>query len=75
VALHAPRATSAFHDGTPFNADDVVFSFTARQSEGSDRQVADLDVAEVKKVDDYTVDIVTRTPFPILPRTLRTFSS
>ncbi len=61
-----------FHDGTPFNADDVVFSFARGQSEGSDVKSAVSSIAEVKKIDDYTVDVVTKTAFPILPETLRT---
>lgn len=62
-----------FHDGTPFNADDVVFSFARGQSEGSDVKSAVSSIAEVRKIDDFTVDVVTKTAFPILPETLRTF--
>jgi peptide/nickel transport system substrate-binding protein len=65
------RRGVAFHDGTPFNADDVVFSFNRALSEGSDVKSAISTVAEVKKVDDYTVDIVTKVPFPILVENLR----
>ncbi|WP_426306473.1 ABC transporter substrate-binding protein [Acidovorax facilis] len=56
-----------FHDGTPFTADDVVFSFGRTQVEGSDMKSYTNDFKEVRKVDDHTVEIETKTPFPILP--------
>ncbi|MEP6702007.1 MAG: ABC transporter substrate-binding protein, partial [Betaproteobacteria bacterium] len=65
------RKGVTFHDGTPFNADDVVFSFNRALSEGSDVKSAISTVTEVKKIDDFTVDIVTKVPFPILPENLR----
>src|SRR4051812_5548266 len=61
-----------FHDGTPFTADDVVFSFQRAAGEGSDLKSNINDVKEVRKVNDYTVDIETKTPFPILPNQLTT---
>ncbi|HEX7385447.1 MAG: ABC transporter substrate-binding protein [Rhodospirillaceae bacterium] len=59
-----------FHDGTPFTADDVVFSFKRGQSDGSDMKGYTSPVKEVRKVNDYAVDIETTAPFPILPDTL-----
>lgn len=59
-----------FHDGTPFTADDVVFSFDRASHPGSNLAGQLAGVKEVKKIDDYTVDIVTRTPNPILPFSL-----
>ena len=56
-----------FHDGTPFTADDVVFSFARTQVEGSDMKSYTNDFKEVRKIDDHTVEIETKTPFPILP--------
>ncbi|MFN9474704.1 ABC transporter substrate-binding protein [Acidovorax sp.] len=56
-----------FHDGTPFTADDVVFSFSRTQVEGSDMKSYTNDFKEVRKIDDHTVEIETKTPFPILP--------
>ena len=67
------RRNVTFHDGTPFTADDVVFSFARGSAEGSDLKSTVSNIAEVKKVDAYAVDIVTGTPYPILPETLRTF--
>ena len=56
-----------FHDGTPFTADDVLFSFARTQMDGSDMKSYTNDFKEVRKIDDYTVEIETKTPFPILP--------
>ena len=56
-----------FHDGTPFNADDVVFSFQRMQGEGSDMKATTSDIKEVRKINDHVVEIETKAPFPILP--------
>ncbi len=56
-----------FHDGTPFTADDVVFSMARTQADGSDMKSYSNDFKEVRKVNDYTVEIETKSPFPILP--------
>ncbi|WP_373236304.1 ABC transporter substrate-binding protein [Cohaesibacter celericrescens] len=55
-----------FHDGTPFTADDVVFSAERVRSGASDfknRLAADT---EVVAVDDHTVDFIGSKPNPIL---------
>jgi peptide/nickel transport system substrate-binding protein len=59
-----------FHDGTPFTADDVLFSMARTQIDGSDMKTYTNDVKEVRKVNDHTVDIETLRPFPILPEVL-----
>jgi peptide/nickel transport system substrate-binding protein len=56
-----------FHDGTPFTADDVIFSYERAKSDGSDMKSYVGQVKEIKKVNDWAVDIVTTAPFPILP--------
>ena len=56
-----------FHDGTPFTADDVVFSFKRTQLEGSNVQTYTNSVKETRKIDDYTVEVETKDPAPILP--------
>src|SRR3546814_577050 len=54
-------------------ADDVLFSVERIRTEGSDMKViADL-IEEAVKVDDYTVDLVTPQPDPILPLQLEIF--
>ena len=55
-----------FHDGSPFTADDVIFSFQRISSERSDLKADVAGIKEVNKVDDYTIDIVTKGPRPIL---------
>ena len=56
-----------FHDGTPFTADDVVFSFNRTQLEGSNIQTYTNAVKETRKIDDYTVEVETKEPAPIFP--------
>ena len=46
-----------FHDGTPFTADDVLFSFARTQVEGSDMKSYTNDFKEVRKISDHTVEI------------------
>jgi len=59
-----------FHDGTPFQADDVLFSLQRTQADASDMKTYTNDFKEVRKIDDYTVEIETKTPYPILPEVL-----
>lgn len=56
-----------FHDGTPFSADDVVFSFARAKGDGSDMKATLSDIKEVRKVGDLAVEIETNGAFPILP--------
>lgn len=56
-----------FHDGSPFTADDVLFSFARASGDGSDMKSYTNDVKEVRKVNDHVVEIETKAPFPILP--------
>jgi peptide/nickel transport system substrate-binding protein len=63
-----------FHDGTPFTADDVVFSYDRATHPGSNVASPLATVKEVKKIDDYTVDFVTDGPDPILPNNLPTIA-
>ena len=61
-----------FHDGTPFTADDVVFSFQRVAGEGSDLKSNINDVKQVRKINDHAIEIETKAPFPILPDQLST---
>ncbi|WP_341702986.1 ABC transporter substrate-binding protein [Ferrovibrio sp.] len=56
-----------FHDGSPFTADDVVFSVKRAQHPNSDFKTYIASIADVKKVDEATVHVVTSGPNPILP--------
>ncbi|MES2100332.1 MAG: ABC transporter substrate-binding protein [Pseudomonadota bacterium] len=63
-----------FHDGTPFTADDVIFSFKRAADAGSDMRGYVAPIKDVRKVSDTVVDVETLTPFPILPDTLTVFA-
>jgi peptide/nickel transport system substrate-binding protein len=60
------RANVKFHDGTPFTADDVVFSIQRALADTSNFKPYLAGVKEAKKVDDLTVDILTDGPAPVL---------
>lgn len=66
------REGVTFHNGEPFNADAVVFSwerYTNPELPWNERwRMADL----LEKVDDYTVKITTEEPRPLLLRTIAT---
>ena len=63
-----------FHDGTPFSAEDVVFSFERATNPGSNIASPLATIREVKKIDDSTVELVTDGPDPILPSSLPTWA-
>src|SRR5450830_174935 len=56
-----------FHDGTPFTADDVIFSYERAKGDGSDLKSYVGQIKEIKKINDYAVDFILNAPFPILP--------
>ena len=62
-----------FHDGSPFSADDVVFSFGRIKQPQGTMQIYVTGISEVKKVDDYTVDLMLSGPNPILLRNIIDF--
>jgi len=59
-----------FHNGNVFNADDVVFSWKRSLSDGSDMKSYGTKISNIVIVDDYTIELETPVPNPILPRTL-----
>jgi peptide/nickel transport system substrate-binding protein len=61
-----------FHDGQPFTADDVVFSYQRATQPASQINADFQAVKEVRKVDDYTVDFVTKMPDPIFVQEITT---
>ena len=56
-----------FHDGTPFTADDVIFSYNRAKADGSDVKTYVGAIKEIRKVNDHAIDMITTDPFPILP--------
>jgi peptide/nickel transport system substrate-binding protein len=63
------RRNVRFHDGTPFTADDVLFSFErAPNVEGSPSSFGIYAKGKtLTKVDDHTVHIKTAAPYPLMP--------
>jgi peptide/nickel transport system substrate-binding protein len=54
-----------FHDGTPFTADDVVFSMQRAKAPTSQIAVYANAVGEARRVDDLTVDFQLSQPNPV----------
>jgi peptide/nickel transport system substrate-binding protein len=63
------RRNVKFHDGTPFTADDVIFSFErAPNVEGSPSSFGIYAKGKMfTKIDDHTVHIKTAAPYPLMP--------
>jgi peptide/nickel transport system substrate-binding protein len=59
-----------WQDGSPFTADDVIFSLHRVQTPESLMRAAVSRVVGATRVDDLTVDLETASPDPILPREL-----
>ncbi len=55
-----------FHDGSPFTADDVVFSVQRALADTSNFKPYLAGVKEAKKIDDLTIEILTTGPAPVL---------
>jgi len=55
-----------FHDGSDFTADDVVFSIKRLQQPTSNFRVYGNAVGEPRKIDDYTVELTTPVPNPVM---------
>jgi peptide/nickel transport system substrate-binding protein len=64
------RPNVKFHDGALFNAEDVVFSLTRAMDKASNFGVYTQGIDKVVRVDDLTVDILTKGPNPVLLRQL-----
>ncbi len=61
------RPNVKFHGGQTMTADDVVFSFKRALTPTSNVTIYLDSVADIVKVDDLTVDIVTKYPDAVLP--------
>ncbi|MGH6897492.1 MAG: ABC transporter substrate-binding protein [Geminicoccaceae bacterium] len=60
------REGVTFHNGNPFNADDVVYSFKRQSQDTSEMSFVLASVKDLRKIDDYTIEIVTDGPDPTL---------
>jgi len=61
-----------FHDGSPFTADDVVFSIERAKTPPSQLAQYARALGSVKKIDDYTIELHQDTPNPLLLQHLNT---
>ena len=70
------RENVKWHDGSPFTADDVVFTFTRAVNVPNSPSGFGtyLKGKEAVKVDDHTVHIKTPKPYPLMPNDMSTFS-
>jgi len=59
-----------FQDGAPFNADDVVFSLERAMDKSSNYSVYTQGIDKIVKVDEHTVDVMTKGANPVLIRQL-----
>ncbi len=62
-----------FHDGSPFTADDVIFSHARISQPLGTMQIYVTGISEIKKVDDHTIDLILAAPNPVLLRNLVDF--
>lgn len=62
-----------FHDGSPFTADDVVFSYGRIMQPQGTMQIYVGGVKEVQKIDSHTVDFMLSGPNPVLLRNIADF--
>ncbi len=63
------RKGVTFHNGNPFNADDVLFSFNRfKHWERSGFKGKVSAIEKVEKKDDFTVVFTTKGPYPLFPR-------
>jgi len=67
------RTDVTFQDGSAFTADDVLFSYERASSEESDVSSWFSPVSEVKVVDDFTIDFLTKAPNPLFPDSIANF--
>jgi len=58
-----------FHDGTPFTADDLLFTW--ERAPNVERSPSSFNLyikgKTLKKIDDHTVHIITKRPYPLMP--------
>lgn len=58
------RKDVTFHDGSPFTAEDVVFTLDSIASDNTWKLYSDFSFLKATVVDDYTVNITTEEPYP-----------
>ena len=73
--IHLRRGIK-FHNGEPFTAEDVKFSFDDMKTSGRAPGLAQFveDIENVRVVDPYIVEVRTKAPLPTLPARLTTYT-
>ena len=74
------RDDVTFHNGDPFTADDVVFTFERMMNAGEDSELAEAQTyfstfSAVEKIDDHAVRITTAEPDPLIIKRLASWAS
>ncbi|WP_019013657.1 ABC transporter substrate-binding protein [Elioraea tepidiphila] len=67
------RRNVVFHDGSAFDADDVLFTWARLNTQGALVRPTIGPVTDVRKIDSHTVEIETSQPFPVLLSSLTHF--
>ena len=67
------REGVTFHNGQPFTADDVLYSYKRITQDGAEMRNFLANVESIEKIDDYNIRIVTKGPDPILLQNLSLF--
>jgi peptide/nickel transport system substrate-binding protein len=67
------RQGVTFAGGETFDSDDVLFSYQRASSEAADVRAWFAPVSEVKVVDKYTIDFLTKAPNPLFPDSIANF--
>ncbi|MFQ3622229.1 MAG: ABC transporter substrate-binding protein [Acetobacteraceae bacterium] len=67
------RRGVVFHDGSPFDADDVLFTWARMNTPGALVRRTIGPVKEVRKIDPHTVEFETTQPFPVFLSALTHF--
>mgnify|MGYP000266774473 CR=1 FL=1 len=62
-----------FQDGSNFTADDVIFNLTRIKQPQGTMSIYVTGIKEIKKIDDYTIDMTLDAPNPMLLRNLIDF--
>jgi peptide/nickel transport system substrate-binding protein len=62
-----------FADGSPFTADDVIFSFGRIKQPQGTMGIYVAGIADIKKIDDHTIDVMLSGPTPLLLRNIIDF--
>ncbi|EBA02418.1 extracellular solute-binding protein, family 5 [Rhodobacterales bacterium HTCC2150] len=67
------RQGVTFQDGAAFTSEDVMFSYERASNEAADVRSWFAPVSEVRVVDDFTIDFITKAPNPLFPDSIANF--